>query len=122
MKEMKGQSEAGSYDAGWNNSRFLAEVKGFIQNLDEAKLDGNLCPGAVLDGGSQVLVSGMSAHAKEKKLLTSIVSSTLPEAVTVRFWPGFGGSGDTCRDSSWMMSVGVPGVPDQLGFFVDRGQ
>ena len=48
MKEMKGHLEAGSYDAGWNNSRFLAEVKGFIQNLDEAKLDGNLCPGAVL--------------------------------------------------------------------------
>lgn len=48
-------------------------------------------------------------RSREEKTLTLIVSSTVPEAVIVRFWPGFGGSGETSRERRRTMSEGVPG-------------
>lgn len=96
---------------GQGHSRLLAEVISFVEKLDHAKpdFDIRICT---------VLGTGQCISNRKRQILhwkrTSIVSVVSVTTVTVRFWPGLGGSGEIEIDLTWRISSGSPVGPIYL--------
>ena len=98
----EGQERARLYYSG-RDIRFQAKIKLFVEQLDKAKLYSNICVGAVL---YHEVSLQLSHHTYP--LTTSMMSVALALTMTVKSWPGLGGSGLTSIDSIWMTSVRSP--------------
>lgn len=80
------------------NSRFLAHIESLLKQLDQTEFNDNICGRAILRRQSS---------SRDIDWLTSMTCVTSASTVTVRFFPGTGGSGDTVIFFNWLSSAGI---------------